>query len=120
MKQSRVWTVFYCTSVIFMSILLHGCAGTRHTPTTQSVPIVTTETHTIVEQRVKSPETSAYEMKVVSEERARTVSTQTGETVFDPPRSPNAHTKHGHSAGNTGWYFYTLSLFLAAFYLLNH
>ena len=85
MRQNRIWTAFYCTSIIMMLILFHGCAGTTHTPVTQSAPIVTTETHTVVEQLVKNPETGAYEMKVVSEERIRTrVSSHT--TVVDNPK----------------------------------
>ena len=72
MQYANVFTVFYGASIVLMLILLYGCAGTIHTPMTQSVPIVTTETHTVVEQLVKNPETGAYEMEVVSEERTRT------------------------------------------------
>ena len=117
MKQNRVWTVFYCTSIVMMSILLHGCASTI-----QLVPLVgTTETHTKVEQRVKTPETGAYEMKVVSEERTKTQSSMTGNNLFVPPRTPNAHTKHGHSTGKTDWVVYTASLLIIAvnLYLLS-
>lgn len=116
MKQNRVWTVFYCTNIVMMSILLHGCAGTTHTHTTPSVPlVVTTETHTKVEELVKNPETAGYEMMVVSEEWSRTVST-------DPPRTPNAHTNHGHSTGGTDWAVYALSLFIIGvnLYLLSN
>ena len=91
MKQSRVWTVFYATSVIIMLILLHGCAGTMQTHTTQSVPLITTETRTKVEQRVKNPETGDHEMMVVSEERARTVSTTTS-TPSTPILTTEEHT----------------------------
>ena len=106
-----------------MSILLHGCAGTAHTPTTQPVPLMTTETHTKVEQLVKNPETGAYEMMVVSEERVRTVRERvvyrqhadlTGNNVFYPPRTPNVHTNQGHSAGKTDWEFYALNVLIIA------
>ena len=93
MQHASVFTVFYCASIVLMLILLYGCAGTTHTPMTQSVPIVTTETHTVVEQLVKNPETGAYEMKVVSEERTRTTTrtethTKTEQLVKNPETGP--------------------------------
>ena len=77
MKHASVFTVFYCTSIVLMLVLLHGCASTTHTQTTPAVPMMTTETHTTVEQRVKNPETGDYEMKVVSEEHTKTQSSMT-------------------------------------------
>lgn len=93
MQHASVFTVFYCASIVLMLILLYGCAGTTHTPMTQSEPIVTTETHTVVEQLVKNPETGAYEMKVVSEERTRTTTktetyTKTEPLVKNPETGP--------------------------------
>ena len=114
MKKHRVWPVFYCTSIVMMAILLHGCAGTTHTPATQSVPTVTTETHTIVKQRVQNPETGGFEMKVVREERTQTQSPMTGNNVFVVPRPPHAHTNPGHSTQGTDWVVYTAGLLIIA------
>ena len=141
MKHARVFTVFYCTSIVMMLIFLHGCAGTMHTSATQSVPTVTTETHTKVEQLVENPKTGVYEMEVVREEHTKTtVTTETHTKVEQlvenpetgvyemkvvreehtktqppmPPRTPNAHTTHGHSAGKTDWGFYALNVLIIA------
>ena len=121
MKMPCVWTVFYCTSLVVMAILLQGCAGTTHTPASPSVSTVTTQTHTIVKQRVRNPETGGYEMKVVREERTQTQSSMTGNNVSNPPLPPNAHTKHGQSTGETDWVVYTAGLLIIAvnLYLLS-
>ena len=122
MKHASMFTVFYCTSIVLMLVLLHGCASTTHTQTTPAVPMMTTETHTVVEQLVKNPETGDYEMKVVSEEHTKTQSTMTGNNAFVPPHTPSAHANPGHSAGKTDVGFYALNVLIIAvnLYLMSH
>lgn len=78
-KQSPVLTLFYSISVVVMFIFLHGCAVP---PSSQPV-LLTTETQTIVEKRVKNPETGAYEMRVVRETHTKTLSSRTGKLVSE-------------------------------------
>ena len=119
MRSIRFLTAFYSATLIVMFILLQGCGGTTHTHVAQYEPRVTTETHTVEEQRVKHPETGAYSMEVVSAERTKTLSSRTDANVFEPPRPPDAHTEHGYPDGNTGWYFYSVCLFFSLFYVLK-
>ena len=119
MKRIRFLAAFYSATLIVIFIGLQGCGGTTHTRVVQYEPRVTTETHTVEEQRVKHPETGAYSMEVVRAERTRTLSSRTEENVFEPPRPPYAHTEHGSPDGNTGWYFYSVCLFLSLYYVLK-
>ena len=104
-KHGSVFTVCYCTSIVLTFILLYSCAGTTHTQTTQSVPILTTETETVVWKRVKNPETGVTEMRLVSKEHTKT----------QTPTAPKA----GHSAQKTDWGFYAVCyLIIGVSYLI--
>ena len=113
-KHDSVFTGFYCTSIVLTLIFFSSCSGATYTQTKQEVPILTTETETVVRKPVENPETGVYEMRVVSKTHTKTHTRMTENNV--PLRPPNAHTNAGHSAEkkDDDWEFYALSLLIMA------